>query len=152
MMKKTHIAVLIFAVLILALFIVGQQKAQKNIEIIYFRYAYEDNNYYRKIDLKNKEYWKAGPEKYGEDVEYLFVSCLEDEKIDVFLNTCHNSGFLSWDEEYLPDNTSFNSNMWWITIHYSDSSEQKMRGHGIYPETWDEVGIALRELTGDLAA
>ena len=148
-MKKTHFVVLILAISVLALFIIGRQIAQRNIEVIYLHNAHEENNYYRKIDLKNKEYWKTGPREYSENVEYQFVCNLESEKIADFGDTCHDIGFFSWDEEYLLENPGFNSNMWWITVQYSDSSEKNMRGHGIYPETWIEFSIALRELTGD---
>ena len=126
-----------------------KSESDSDIEVIYLRYAYEDNNYYRKIDLINKEYWKSGPRKYEQDVDYQFVSSLEDDSIVIFLEECNRNGFLTWDEEYLPDYPSFNSNWWWITIQYSDASEKKMCGHGLYPDTWDEVRNALKALTGD---
>ena len=61
-MDKTHGTLLLILIIpLITTLLMGCQESQRDIEIIYLRYAYEDRNYYRKIDLKNKEYWKSGP-------------------------------------------------------------------------------------------
>jgi len=149
---NTTLKIFMIAMLIFVLILSGCKKNKPpDIEVIVVRNYFFDNQYIDRIDLKNKEYWKAGPIKTSlSEVEYTFVCDLEDNKITDFLRAAQAYGFLSWEEEYLPEGIIYDGHQWGIVIHFSDSTEKGMYGDNSYPETWDEMYKAFKDLTGSV--
>jgi len=144
--------IFMIAILIFALILSGCKKDKPpDIEVIDVRNYYFENQYMDRIDFINKEYWIAGPIQSSlSEVEYTFVCDLEDNKITDFLHAVHEYGFLSWEEEYLPEGIIYDGHRWGIVIHFSDSTEKSIYGDNRYPETWDEMSMAFEDLSGSI--
>ena len=143
---------IINTVIILMILLSGCTKLNKNeIEVICVRNGYMQNYYEDKIDIKNKQYLRAGPLKGSETVEhYTFICDLEDDRIADFLSAVKDYGFLSWKEEYLPKGIIHDGHQWGIVIVFSDGTEKGIYGDNRYPDTWDEMSIAYEDLTGHI--
>ncbi len=109
-----------------------------------------------KIDLKNKKFWKFAREE-GNFVErnpslenegFTFVRDLSDEKIETFILESARYGLTNWDDSYVNNHIKDGHN-WGMTINFADSTEKKIYGSNKYPETWDDMYIALEHLTGE---
>ena len=125
-MKNIYFRVLIFIIGTMALIfsLSSCQKATKDIEIIIIRNYIREVSYEDKIDLTNKQYWESGPLDRSEEVEkYNFVCDLDDKKITEFLLAAKEHEFLSWEEEYRPDQIICDGVQWKITIYFTDSTD-----------------------------
>ena len=110
-----------------------------------------------KVDLKNKEFWefsKAYSVPYvprdasAPNEGFTFADDLQDDKIKTFLSEAAQAGFVNWAENYPPHATD--SEWWDITVLFSDGTTKEMTmGAGNYPDTWDIMRDAFKNLTGE---
>ena len=138
------------AIIALTIILIGCKKSEPpDIEVIYVR-NYNISYYYEyKIDLKNKQYSKAGPLDRSQNVEdYELVCELEDHKIDEFLCTVSEYKLLFWKELYKLPGEHHDGHQWSIKVIFTDSTSTGTNGDNHYPDTYDEMRIALKNLTG----
>ena len=149
-MKKSGIiiSVAIMICVMLSASITGCKEKEKNIDIIIVRNYYMSNYTEDKIDLTNKKYWTAGPINNSLDVEeYTFVCDLDEEKISDFLRAAKQNKFLSWEKEYILPGSYHDGHQWSINICFNDLTVQESYGDNDYPDAWDEMLKAFKELT-----
>jgi hypothetical protein len=114
-----------------------------------------------KIDFETGEFWKYFGDTWSEDdfqiqtrdasaenEGYTFVCALSDEMIEKFFKQSDKYGFTSWGENY-DDILIADGHRWRITLTFADGSEKTTRGSNDYPDSWNDMGKAFRELTGD---
>ncbi|MDR0793614.1 MAG: hypothetical protein LBE82_09930 [Chitinophagaceae bacterium] len=106
-----------------------------------------------KIGLKNKIFWKYSMEAHrnqprNENEGYDFGTQLTDNKIVVFLSEATKAGFENWKEVYNMPIVA--GGHWWdIDIAFSNGIIKKIHGCNGYPKTWNEMNLALKNLTGE---
>jgi len=161
-MLRKSLAFVLAAVLLCAFAGVGAEAAavEKTIDVIYIRHWGHPPSpeYEYKVDLKEGKLWSfqyevlkedsALRDKTAENEGFVFVSDLDEDKIEVFRRKARLYGFDQWREEHRHDLVQ-GGNCWQITIVYSDETEKTMFGYAAYPLTWNQMHDAFEELTGE---
>ena len=133
--------------------------SQKEVDAIYIKLpsggdvCITDTYPIYRIDLANKSVslsmvtYEEFDYNYDE-IEHTWTKELTDEKIEDFVIKCAEYGFVNWNEEY-DDPDVCDGASWYIDIAFTDGTTKKMSGYSEFPETWDKMGEALAELTGE---
>jgi hypothetical protein len=136
-------------------FILGCGQLSKNaVNEIYVIHYWDETAF--KVDLEsNLSYYCVGEKPLStydgigllENEDFPCVEELTDEKISAFLKNCDENGFWQWEELYIDERFS-GGHEWSILINYSDDSVKEIIGRNAYPETWNEMFTAFKDLTG----
>lgn len=109
-----------------------------------------------KIDLKKREFWVFVVDSFVDyeprDAEaknegFYYVSELESDKIEVFLERYEGCGASQWETTYIKEGI-MDGHQWQLRMVYSDGTEQEVFGSNAYPEGWGQLAAALESLTG----
>lgn len=109
-----------------------------------------------KVDLKNKQLLEHITERgndstyrdpLAENEGYSLVTDFDGGKIAAFLQAAERYGFADWEESYI-EYAVADGDVWRIEINFSDGTTKSISGNSAYPETWEEMSVALEELTG----
>jgi hypothetical protein len=153
-MKK----LLCFVVSFLLLACVGcaPEKDAGNIVSIYVyhsSFGLTDTEY--KIDLANEKFYsfrisrdnrtERDPALANEG--FKTVELLQKDKIEPFREAAKKYGLAGWDDAYV-DKVILDGHQWGITINFDDGTVKKIIGSNAYPEQWDNMNSAFKELTG----
>ena len=104
-----------------------------------------------KIDFAKKQVFEYRAMSFGTeertDVNEGFVPVcdLEDDKIVTFFKESYV--VMSWKESYNAEGV-YDGHQWGITVTFADGSVKKVHGSNAYPETWNEMKTAFKNLTG----
>ena len=109
-----------------------------------------------KIDFENKKFWKYPDSGWtfdrrdaaAENEGFTFVSNLSDEKIKVFFEQASTYGFTSWDDEYVEPMLA-DGHQWRVIITYANDSTKTISGSNKYPDTYNNMREAFKDLTGE---
>ena len=137
-----------------------ERNYQGDIETIYFAHwavfrAWGDTTAY-KIDLKNGAFYEIthdaenSVDNWGTpegDVDFEFVSDLDDDAIDTFFRQTARHGLTNWKSSYR-DDSIMDGSSWYIKIIFSNQEPMESHGTNKYPETWDKVMEDCKNLTG----
>ena len=83
----------------------------------------------------------------GENEGYTLVGEFSYEEFEKFWVSAQKTGFMNWDDEYI-DWDVLDGTQWEMVITSYDGSVKKIYGSNAYPESWNDLGEALKELTG----
>jgi hypothetical protein len=84
----------------------------------------------------------------AENEGFTFVSNLSDEKIKVFFEQASTYGFTSWEDEYVEPMLA-DGHQWRVIITYANDSTKTISGSNKYPDTYNNMREAFKDLTGE---
>jgi hypothetical protein len=133
----------------------AQKEKKATMDIIYVCHYHIFKPYIEyKIDLKNKTFWtysvaKSGKPRNetGKNEGYDLAGYLDSNKIAAFLSDAAKNRFDRWEKEYINPDIDGGS-QWSIAITFDDGSVKTINGSNQYPETWNEMNLAFKHLTG----
>ena len=130
---------------------------QKDIDRIYISHSsFGEADIEYKIDFVSRTFWKytSGPERYekrdesSENEGFVFVCDLDAGKTEIFLTDSAGYGLTRWKSSYFDENI-MDGHQWKMIIVYADSEQISVSGSNKYPQTWNEMNAAFKELTGE---
>jgi len=83
----------------------------------------------------------------AENEGFTLVCELSDEAVETFRGQCEHSKLTRWKEQYY-NNDICDGHQWSMVITFADGTIKEIFGSNEYPDSWDKMRIAFRELTG----
>lgn len=110
-----------------------------------------------RIDLKTRSFLLFIPfenidayaprDPEAENEGFTTASDLSERDVNAFLLQCTLHGFGNWKEHY-ENHDICDGHQWSMVITFADGTMKEIFGSNEYPDSWDKMRIAFRELTG----
>jgi hypothetical protein len=124
-----------------------------SIYVYHSSFGLTDTEY--KIDLANERFYsfrisrddRTERDPALENEGFKVIEPLQKDKIGFFREAARKYGLAGWDDAYV-NKAIFDGHQWGVTIHFEDKTVKKIIGSNAYPEQWDHMNSAFKELTG----
>lgn len=85
----------------------------------------------------------------GDDKQSVIQSKkLDPEALHEFADACSEYKLLGWGPKYI-NFCAMDGHQWTVSIVSADGETEYISGSNAYPDTWEEMGYAFYELTGE---